>query len=185
MIHKTYSKQDLKDIISDLKINIHNYDTLNKNELINALLQYLKNDNIIDFSTSEYFKNKNINYLKNYLSQPNPNKVLSVKDRNNILVLCKEIIHYCKTGYCVENTIFGSVDEIKIHMDYIKQFGDIPSVRRCCKLIKGDLKMDRIFYPEISIKVQKDLDIKAKNKLKNKKVNGLILKKGKFKVIFD
>jgi len=185
MIHKTYSKQDLKDIISDLKINIPNYDALNKNELIKSLNQYLINDNIIDFKSSEFYKDKDLEYLKNMLSQPNPNKVLSVKDKNDILRLCKEIIHYCKTGYCIENTIFGSIDEIKIHMNFIKQFGDIPSVRRCCKLMKGDMKISEIYYPEISIKVQKDLDIKAQNKLKNKKVKGLIYRTGIFKLDFS
>jgi len=46
-------------------------------------------------------------------------------------------------------------------MDYIKQFGDIPSVRRCCKLLKDDLKiLPTTFKPYISPQVQKTLDDK-------------------------
>lgn len=179
-IHKSYSKQDLKYIISDLKIAIDNYDVLNKHMLIKKLNQYLNNDYDIDFSTSELYINKDIDFLKDELSKQNPNKLLSVKQKNDILKLCKEIIHYCKTGYVIENTVFGSIDELKIHMNDIKQHGDIPSVRRCCLLIKGDNKINEVYVPCISIKVLKDLEIKRMNKIKNKKMNCLIKKEGSF-----
>jgi len=184
MIHKTFSKQELKDIIIDLNLNIQNLEYLNKHELINSIDYYLENDFEINFESSDFFKNKNIDDVKKYLSNPNPNKILSVKERNDILKLCKEIIHYCKNGFLIENTIFLSLDEIIIHMNHIKQFGDIPSVRRCCKLIKGDLKIHETFEPNISLKMQKDLEIKRMNKMKNKKVNNLIIKYGTFLIEF-
>ena len=105
MIHKTFSKLDLKDIILDLNINIPYYDALNKYQLVKALNIYMNNDNEYDFINSGMFKNKNLEYLQLYLSLPNPNKLLSVKEKNNILKLCKEIIHYCNTGFCIENTM--------------------------------------------------------------------------------
>jgi hypothetical protein len=185
MIHKSFSKQDLKEYISDLKINITNYDALNKNDLIKSIINYLGKDIDIDFTTSEYFKDKDKEYLKDYLSKPNPNKLLSVKERNDILRLCKEIIHYCKTGFCIENTCFGSVEELKIHMDNIQQHGDIPSVRRCCLLIKGDLKINETYKPVISLKVKKELEIKKNNKIKNKVINCLIIKSGPIYISFD
>ena len=182
MIHKSFSKQDIKDIIYDLNIHIQNYESLNKHDLINQLCTYLDNDNIIDFDNSEFFLNKDINYLKIYLNNQNPNKLLSVKERNNILKLCKEIIHYCITGFCIENTIFGSIDELIIHMNDIKRFGDIPSVRRCCKLLKGDLK---IIESLISIKMKRELEFKRLNKIQNKKRKHLIIKRGSFKITFN
>ncbi len=46
-------------------------------------------------------------------------------------------------------------------MDLIKQFGDIPSVRRCCRLMNEDIKAGgRKFNPLISPQVQKDLNEK-------------------------
>ena len=185
MIHKTFSKLDLKDIISDLNINIPYYDALNKYQLVQALNIYMNNDNEYDFINSGMFKNKNLEYLQLYLSLPNPNKLLSVKEKNNILKLCKEIIHYCNTGFCIENTIFISFEELLDNLDNIKQYGDIPSVRRCCKLIKGDIKVNKDFIPLISYKVKKDLELKKQNKIKNKKVNNLIIKYGDYKVDFN
>ncbi len=185
MIHKSFSKQDLKDIIYDLSFNIPDYDMLNKHELIRKVSLYLENDNDIKFNNSELFPNKDLNYLKIYLNNQNPNKLLSVKEKNDILKLCKEIIHYCNTGYCIENTIFGSLEELKIHLSSIVKYGDIPSVRRCCRLIKGDIKINESFNPVISLKVRKELLLKKQNKIKNKRINNLIIRQGKFIVDFN
>ena len=185
MIHKSFSKQDLKEIIYDLSIDIPDYDMLNKHELIRKLSLYLDNENDINFLNSELFPNKDLDYLKIYLNNQNPEKLLSVKEKNNILKLCKEIIHYCNNGYCIENTIFGSFDELKIHLRDICKYGDIPSVRRCCRLIKGDIKVNESYEPKISLKVKKDLELKRQNKIKNKKVINLIVKEGKFYLNFN
>jgi hypothetical protein len=45
-------------------------------------------------------------------------------------------------------------------MDYVKQFGDIPSVRRCCRLINLDPKIKTEIIPLISPQVKKNLDEK-------------------------
>ena len=82
MIHKTFSKQELKDIVIDLNLNIQNLEYLNKHELIKSIDYYLENDFEINFECSDFFKNKNIDDVKKYLSNPNPNKILSVKERN-------------------------------------------------------------------------------------------------------
>ena len=51
--------------------------------------------------------------------------------------------------------------DLQDDMDYIKQFGDIPSVRRCCRLMNDDMKMNGIkFNPLISPQIQRDLDQK-------------------------
>jgi hypothetical protein len=57
-------------------------------------------------------------------------------------------------------------------MDYIKQFGDIPSARRCCKLMNEDVKTGGIkFTPLISPQVKKDLEEKKNVKqVKNYKL---------------
>ena len=54
----------------------------------------------------------------------------------------------------------------------IKQFGDIPSVRRCCRLMNEDVKTGGIKYvPLISPQVKKDLEQKNNvKKVKNYKL---------------
>jgi hypothetical protein len=54
--------------------------------------------------------------------------------------ICKNIINYCKGGYNIDNCdIYNNIKDISDDLDYIKQFGDIPSVRRACKLISKSL----------------------------------------------
>ena len=55
-------------------------------------------------------------------------------------------------------------------MDYIKQFGDIPSVRRCCKLLRDDINMTETFKPLISPQVQKELEDKSFSKVQHLKI---------------
>ena len=60
MIHKTFSKQDLKDIIYDLNLTIPDYDSLNKHELIKKIILYFYNETEISFDNSLLFPNKDI-----------------------------------------------------------------------------------------------------------------------------
>ena len=51
--------------------------------------------------------------------------------------------------------------ELQDDIDYIKQFGDIPSVRRACRLLNIDPKFNGIkIIPLVSPQVQKALDDK-------------------------
>ena len=50
-------------------------------------------------------------------------------------------------------------------MDYLKQFGDIPSVRRCCRLLSDDKQIKNKFIPLISPKVQKQLNERQSKKI--------------------
>ena len=81
------------------------------------------------------------------------------------MMICKKIIQYCKSDYDLTITNYNYQKELIDDMDYIKQFGDIPSVRRCCRLMNQDPKMNGLnFKPLISPQVQKDLDQKQKTK---------------------
>ena len=43
-------------------------------------------------------------------------------------------------------------------MDYIKQFGQIPSVRRCCKLMNENIESNIKFTPLVPPEIQQKLD---------------------------
>ena len=80
--------------------------------------------------------------------------------------IAKFIINYTKSGYDIKSSVkYTTHKEIQDDMDYIKQFGDIPSVRRCCKLLVLDPAFNNIsFNPLISPQVQKLIEEKTISK---------------------
>ncbi len=95
---------------------------------------------------------------------------------------CKEVIHYCTAGYVIENTHFNSMEEIEIQMKDIEKYGDIPSVRRSCRLMNMNPHSHEKYSPCISHKVQLELDLKRQKKVK--RFNCLIRKEGQFTLSF-
>ena len=143
MIHKSHSKNDLIDIINHLGLPVVFSHQDNKKNIQDKIKISMKQD----------FKIK-----KNYFN---------IDDKDQLIVYLEKqfIINYCKSGYDLDCSKYNSMQEIIDDMDYIKQFGDIPSVRRCCKLLKDDVKLEGMtFKPYISPQVQKTLDDKKTSK---------------------
>ena len=162
IIHKTFSKTDLIEIIIDLGLPVVYSHQDNKNDIHQKLKECLKKDLQI---TENFYKIQNKDELINYLEKQNQKKILTIKEKDNVMKLCKKIIQYCKSNYDITVTDYLSQRDIIDDLDYIKQFGDIPSVRRCCKLMNQDVKCGGLtFKPLISPKMQKELDEKKKTK---------------------
>ena len=115
IIDKTHSKLDLIQLINTINIPV----VFSHPELQKPL--YIPN----------VYKINSYTDLKCYLERINPRKTLTVKQKQNILKICKNIISYCNNGKNVEySEYYNDQQQIKDDMDYIKQWGDIPSVRR-------------------------------------------------------
>lgn len=183
MIHKTFSKRDLIDIMNDYNIHIPNYEVYNKTQLSILLHTYISNENDIDFENNFVYKPKNLHELMEFLKNKNPDKPLNIKDKNKVMRFCKEVIHLCKNGYVLAHSTFQSYDEINIQMRDICKYGDIPSVRRCCKLYNMCPYVNETFTPIISLSMQKKL--KDKERMKHPKYAGLVVSKGKYIVRLD
>ena len=182
MINKTFSKGDLLHIISKFGIDIPNANLMDKLRLSITLWSELHNIATIPPDNEEYMI-ENLEQLKEYLKKPNPDKLLSVKQKNKIMRFCKEVIVYCNNGYNVDCSIFNSIEEIHIPMKDISIHGDIPSVRRAIKLLNNDPQLKDKIEPVISNRMKKQLE--NKNKKKVKKYYGLISKNGSFILTFD
>jgi len=162
IIHKTFSKTDLIEIIIDLNLPIVYSHQDNKKDLQSKFKKCLGED--LQFSKN-FYKIENKDGLINYLENQNPKKILTIKEKQDVMKICKKIIQYCKSNYDITITDYLTQRDIIDDMDYIKQFGDIPSVRRCCRLMNLDVKCGGlIFKPLISPQVQKLLDEKKKTK---------------------
>jgi len=183
MFHKSHSRRDLIDIVKIFKIPLEDPEDFNKKDLSNKLYTILYDviDGIIP--DKHYYGIDNLHDLKEYLIKPNQKKILSIKDKNEIIKISKLIIQYCKVGYCTELSYFNTIDEIYCEARRIAQFGDIPSVRRMCQLINKNPHSKEIIIPVVSKKIQRELEIKE---LTQKKVFSMLtVKKTKILLSFD
>ena len=157
-IHKSHSKNDLIDLINHLGLKIVFSHQDNKKDIQRKIQNYLIDDIEIK---KNYFNIDDKDQLKVFLHNQNPKKLLTTKEKNEVMNIAKFIINYCKAGYDIGCSKYNDMQEIIDDMDYIKQFGDIPSVRRCCRLLLDDVKLSgTTFKPYISPQVQKTLDDK-------------------------
>ena len=167
MIHKSHSKNDLIDLINYLGLPIVFSHQDNKKDIQNKLLKLLEEKFEIK---QNFYKIENKDGLIQYLTNTNPKKTLTIKEKNNVMMLCKHIIQYCRNNFDLEYTKYQNIKELQDDMDFIKQFGDIPSVRRCCRLMNDDPKFCGYkFVPFISPQAQKELD--DKKVIKSKSLN--------------
>ena len=87
--------------------------------------------------------------------------------------IAKNIINYTKQGYQIEASKYETFKDLIDDMHFIKQFGEIPSVRRACRLMNKDdnIGVDK-FIPLISPQLKKILDDK---KLMKQKYSPMII----------
>lgn len=182
IIEKSHSKADLIDLINLLELKVVFSHQDNKKDIQDKLIELLESDILIK---KNYYKIENKEGLINFLTKKNPKKILSIKEKNDVMQICKNIINYCKGGYSIDSCdVYNNIKDISDDLDYIKQFGDIPSVRRACKLIKLCPVLGMNDYnPLISPQVQKRLD--EKKKVKTIQYATLKIKREKIILKFD
>ena len=158
IIHKSHSKTDLIDLINLLNLPVVFSHQDNKKDIQDKIEKMIIEDITIK---KNYFNIENKIQLKEYLINKNPKKTLTTKEKNNVMNIAKYILQYAKSNYNLEGSKYSSLREIEDDIDYIKQFGDIPSVRRCCRLLNLDISFaNKQFKPLISPQVQQELEEK-------------------------
>jgi hypothetical protein len=182
MINKSFSKGDMIDIIREFNLDIPNNNNMDKIQLSVKLWAYINNMKELE-TESDIYNLKTKEELLNYLSNQNPDKLLSVKEKTKLMNFCKEVIVYCTNGYNIEYSSFNTIEEIHIPTRDIAIHGDIPSVRRAIRLLNNDPKLSEKIEPVISNKMKKKIQLKKNHKVK--RYYGLISKRGSFIVDFD
>ena len=167
IIHKSYSKTDLVDVINNLNLKIVHSHQDNKKSIQDKIIALLSSKDIkAKIEIADNFYNIKVKQdLIDYLQRPNDKKSLTIKQKNELMLICKSIIQYCNNNFDINATNYNSIKEIEDDMDYLKQFGDIPSVRRCCRLLSDDKQIKNKFIPLISPKVQKQLNERQSKKI--------------------
>ena len=181
-IDKSHSKTDLIDIINSINLPIIFSHQHNKRNIQEKIEELFESKEELSFEPNHY----NINTIKDlqiYVSNPNPKKVLSVKDKATVMSICREICKYCKNKYIIEKTNYKNITDLHDDMRYIIMYGDLPSVRRAAKLMNKNIEKIQEWIPIISPQVKKQLIEKEKSK--NIFSFGLKCEKGNYILKFD
>ena len=180
-ISKTHSKTDLIELINTIDLPVVFGHQDNKRSIQHKLINSLKND---IFFKDNVYKIKSNDELVTYLQSKNPKINLSVKEKKDIMRICKAIILYCKCNFIIDNQMYyKSTEQINDDMLYISQFGDLPSVRRACKLMNENIMSKVKYEPLISPQIKKELY--EKDKLKHKNTYFCKIQRGLYTLTFD
>jgi len=161
MIHKSFTKKDLLDLIDAYEMEIEDPKSLSKKDLQIQLDDYLQlND--IPFST-EYDFNCSGDLLE-YLKNEKPNMDLNYKEKGEMITLAKRILRYTRNGYSIAFADFSDIEEIYQKGILLANHGDIPTCRRAVDELNKDPKIRNKIEVKISSKVKKEIERKKIDK---------------------
>ena len=163
MIHKSFTKKDLLEIIQSYDIPIEDPKQYNKNDLSMTLTEMLiTQDFEINFSPDypDFFKNED---LIEYLSLPKSNEELNYQEKSEMIQKAKKLINYARNGYMLSFTEYISHDDLYQDGIIVANHCDIPTCRRAIDELNKD--------PKIRNKIEKQITPKIKKKLDQKKIN--------------
>ena len=105
IIDKSFSKTDLIDLINDLNLPVVHSHQDNKKDIQDKFIKSLNEK--LDIPEN-FYKIKTKDDLIDYIQKKNPKKILSIKEKQNVMRICKKIIQYCKSNYDLENTEYNN-----------------------------------------------------------------------------
>jgi len=180
-IHNTHSRKELMDIISVFELPIKNRNEYNKSQLQMKIIDCLNYFDSIN-PDMDYFFCETKEDLIVYLENPNPDKNLTIKEKDDVMSRSKKIIGYCRNNYYLMPSSYMSFDEVYNDAVHIAKYGGIPSVRKAIELLNSDPKLA---YP-IELKIPKRVENQIKKKKKIKQADiPLYIKRGNFVISFD
>lgn len=164
LIHKSHSKKDLIELFGKLNVKI---DTeLSKGKIMMNIDDYIERS-----IYNEKIKNKTqlIKLLCDLSSKQRP----TIQEKQKIMFISKKIVKFCNEGEFFNDSTFQTSEEVYNNLILIHRWGDIPSVRRACKLYnKSTLKINHV-NPVISENVLEEINNKrilSKSYLNNLKI---------------
>jgi hypothetical protein len=183
-IHTSHSRKELIQIIQQFNIDIPNCNDLPKKEIQVLLSNKLMDLDDKDFKEEdEYFFVSSKSELIEYLAKPNQSKILTIKEKDNVMITAKKIISYCKNFFFLTPYNYETFDDLLKEAEYIAKFGDIPSCRRAINMLNQDPKLDHKIEIVLSKRVKKELE--KKEQLKMNSIPRAVLKRGHFVINFD
>ncbi len=178
MIHKSHSKKNIIELFENLHITLDKNKT--KREIINDITNLIQNKMAIPNNS---YNINNLSELIEYLTKPNYKEKISNDEKNKVMMKCKKIIQYAKSGYEFRITKYKTRQQLFNDVVYISPYGFIPSVRRACKLYNEDINKIEHINPLIPQHIQDVLN--EKKRIKKTYYHNFKMDHGKFIINFD
>ena len=189
MIHSTHSRKELIDIIEIYQLQenndyLHNYDQMSKHILSKLLWKSIQEMDTLIINDNDLFFFESLEHLKKFITSPTPNRQVRGKD---ILWLHEKIknlnyyVNHC--GYLVSQSNYDTLDDVIKDVNFVKQYGSLPAVRRVIRLINLDTKLTTTFECNLSQRQRKALELKEI--IKKQTQPQFKIKKGTHTIIFE
>lgn len=169
LIDKTHSKKDIITLFKKLNVIID--DELTKGEITSNIEEYINNAEYNDTI-------KNCTELKEHLKNRSKKQKPTSRKKQEIMFNAKKIINWAKNNYVFNSSTYKTIDEPFMDIMSIYIWGDLPTVRRACRLYNSSIYCKDNVNPVITKDVEEEIH---KNKLlkKNKISNLKIIKASK------
>lgn len=186
LIDKSHSKKDLKEIIEifyfEYEPVFEEYEDMNKNEIVKSLIDHINSiESIVPDFDILLIQDKY--ELIKYLETPNQDKVLSIKEKNDIMNTSKRIISFVKNGCSITASSFKDAEDLDTSCNVIREHGNIPTCRRAITLMNQTHSFHTKYKLTISKRVQRELT--NKKNIKSQCINNFKSTRGNFVVSFS
>ena len=184
MIHISHSRKDMCEIIEVFQIyQVEDYRDKSKKKLALDLWKVLTSMDYVK-SDDENFFVEDIDDLRDFLRKPNARQITCNAVRLDVADRVKNIIFYCREcAYLLCASNYDCMDELNADCQFIKNYGDLPSVRRALRLYNLDPKIHQKVQPIMTRREQKREE--KKKSLKHQNTLSLKSHKGLFVLDFN
>ena len=152
LVDKSHSKKDIVKLFKRHGVNID--DKLSKGNIVKNIDTYMN-----DFKFNDKIKNET--ELKDYLKNNSPKQRPNTSQKNEIIFKAKKIIKWAKNDYIFNGSTYTNHDDPYHDIMEIYMWGDLPSVRRACRMYNNSLYCKYHINPVITEEVAEEL---SKNK---------------------
>ena len=172
--HKTHTKKDIIKIFKSLDIYIDL--RLTKKEIMDNFDLYSLN--------CTYNENiKNLTELIAYFNRPSNSQKINIEEKKILMLKCRRLIQYATCHYNLDDSIYMNHQDPYKECLEIHKYGDIPSVRRACRLYNASPYRINHVNPQISTEIQQELN--ETKIIKKQYLTSLKIRRGKILVYFD
>ena len=147
-IDKSHSKKELILLFNNLGIELN--EDLNKSKISKDIESKINDCKYND-------KIKNCTELINYLKSPSNKQRPTTKIKQDIMFKCKKIIKWGKNEYIFDG-LYTTKEEPYNDVMFIHRYGDLPSVRRACKIYNNSVCCINHINPIISDEIKSELN---------------------------
>ncbi len=149
LVDKSHSKKDIVTLFKKHGVIID--DKLSKGNIIKD----------IDFYMKDFKFNNNINNeteLKDYLKNISPKQRPNTQIKNQIMFKAKKIIKWGKNDYIFDGATYSNSEDPYNDIMSIYMWGDLPSVRRACRMYNNSIFCKNHINPVITAEVEEELN---------------------------